>query len=66
MIKTIAFLLLILTINACKGQDDKGIVTYPKNKEMNNTELFDVKGFKNYQTEQKKQGKNECFGENSG
>ncbi len=51
--KLLRFLLIFSIIYSCNGQENNGVVTYPKNKIMN-TESFDVNNFKKYQEEQKK------------
>lgn len=44
---------IIILFQSCNGQENKGIVNYPKEKQMN-TEHFNVTSFKNYQNEQEK------------
>lgn len=56
IVKSLKYLIIIILFQSCNGQENKGIVNYPKNKQMN-TDHFNVTSFKNYQSEQEKSGK---------
>lgn len=49
--KSLKYLTIIFFFYACNGQDSKGIVHHPKNRQMS-TEHFDVSSFKQYQIKQ--------------